>query len=314
MSVPTAVEVGSLITTALKAASDSTPRTVQSNEGILGPSDIGWCRQKAALMTKGVSKTDSRSTAAANIGTAIHNWMFEALRPLFPSWIIESVRVSAVLPNGSVIAGSPDIIVPEWNMVLDVKTVDGFEKIKRFGTSQNHKYQRHLYAMGAIQDGLLDDSKPVYVGNIYIDRSGEESEPYVVIEEMDPLLTDEINQWVDDVIYAVAHNEDASRDVAAPVCERICEFYTVCRGDLPVSENDFIDTPDIQEAVVQYVEGRDMEAAGKKMKDQAKSLLTGLNGIAAGYQVRTTQIPESDVPGYTRAASIRLDVRKMRAT
>lgn len=314
MSTPTATEIQTVLSTALKAASDSTPRSVQSAEGRLGPSDIGWCRAKAALMTKGVSKTDSRPTAAANIGTAIHTYMAEALRPIFPEWIIEEARVTATLPNGSEIAGTPDIIVPEWNAILDIKTVDGFEKVKRFGTSQNHKYQRHLYALGAIQAGLIDGDQTVYVGNVYIDRSGEETEPYVVFEEMDPLLTDEITQWVDDVIYAVTHNEDASRDVAAPVCERICEFYTVCRGDLPVSENEVIDTPEIQQAVTMYVEGRDLETKAKRMKEQAKSLLTGLNGIAAGYQVRTTEIPESEIPGYTRAASIRLDVRRMRAT
>jgi len=314
VTVPTAPEIGSLLTTALKAHSDSTPRSVQSAEGRLGPSDIGWCRQKAALMTKGVEKTDSRSVAAASIGTAVHNYVFDALRPFFPDWLIEEVRVTATLPCGAVISGSPDIVIPTWNMVLDVKTVDGFEKIKRFGTSQNHKYQRHLYAMGAIADGLIDGEKTVYVGNVYVDRSGQETEPLVIIEEMDVLLTDEIDHWVSDVIYAVEHNEDASRDIAAPICESICEFYTVCRGDLPVSENAFIDMPEVRDAVTMFVEAREQEAAAKKAKEQAKTVLSGLNGIANGYQIRTTTIPESEVPGFTRRASERLDVRKVRAS
>lgn len=314
MTIPTAPEISALLTTALKAHSDSTPRSIQSAEGRLGPSDIGWCRQKAALMTKGVEKTDSRSVAAASIGTAVHDYVFAALRPFFPNWLIESVRVTATLPCGAEISGSPDIVIPTWNMVLDLKTVDGYEKINRFGVSQNHRYQRHLYAMGAIAAGLIDDSKPVYVGNVYVDRSGQETEPLVLVEEMDPLLTDEIDRWVSDVIYAVQHNEDANRDIAAPVCESICEFYTVCRGDLPVSENEFIDTPDIRDAVTLFVEARDAEAAAKKQKEQAKAVLSGLNGIANGYQIRTTFIPESEVPGFTRRASERLDVRKVRAT
>jgi hypothetical protein len=314
VTTPTPAEISGLLTTALKAHSDSTPRSVQSAEGRLGPSDIGWCRNKAALMTKGVAKTDSRSVAAASIGTAVHDYVFAALRPFFPDWIIESTRVTASLPCGAEFTGSPDIVIPAWNMILDLKTVDGYEKIKRFGVSQNHRYQRHLYAMGAIAAGLLDGDKTVYVGNVYVDRSGQETEPYVLVDEMDPLLTDEIDRWVTDVIYAVQHNEDAHRAIAAPVCESICEFYTVCRGDLPVSENEFIDTPEIRDAVTMFVEARDTEAAAKKMKEQAKAVLSGLNGIANGYQIRTTEIPESEVPGFTRRASQRLDVRKMRAT
>ena len=47
--------IGSLISSALKMYMDESPRSVQASEGILGPSDIGFCRQKAALMTKGVA-------------------------------------------------------------------------------------------------------------------------------------------------------------------------------------------------------------------------------------------------------------------
>jgi hypothetical protein len=314
VSTPNADDIAGLLTTALKAHSDSTPRSVQSAEGRLGPSDIGWCRNKAALMTKGVAKTDSRSVAAASIGTAVHDYVFAALRPFFPDWLIEDVRVTATLPCGAEISGSPDIVIPSWNMVLDLKTVDGYEKVRRFGVSQNHKYQRHLYAMGAIAAGLIDGDRPVYVGNVYVDRSGQETEPLVILDEMDVLLTDEIDRWVSDVIYAVQHGEDAARDIAAPVCESICEFYTACRGDLPVSENEFIDLPDIRDAVTMFVEAREQEAAAKKAKEQAKSVLSGLNGIANGYQIRTTFIPESEVPGFTRRASERLDVRRVRSS
>lgn len=311
--IPDANEIAMIVNTAIKAKSDSTPRTIQGREGRIGPSDIGFCRQKAALMTRGTAQTDSRAAWPANVGTAIHEWVEDALRGFFPGWIIEGQRVTATLPNGAEISGTPDVIVPEWNAVLDIKTVDGFENIKRFGTSQNHKFQRHLYAMGAVQADLLDGERTVYVGNIYLDRSGRNVEPYVVVEEYDPTLTDEINSWVDDVIYAAQHGEDAHRDVAAPVCERICEYFTACRGSLPVGENEVIDAPEIREAVLMYVEGRETKKVAERQMDEAKAVLSGLNGVAAGYQVRTTFIPESEVPGYTRSASERLDVRRVRA-
>jgi hypothetical protein len=250
---------------------------------------------------------------AANVGTAIHAWAADALKAAFPEWIIEDVAVTATLPSGNTILGHPDIIIPSWNTCLDVKTVDGFAKIKRFGTSPNHKYQRHLYTLGALQAGLLDASQPVYVGNVYLDRSGKEATPYVVIEEMDPLLTDEIDAWVEDVIYAVAHGEDASRDVAAPTCEAIsCEFYTACRGGLPVEENEVIDSPDVRDAVTLFIEARDMKREADKMANAAKAVLTGLNGVVGGWQVRTTVIPESQIAASTRNSYSRLDVVKVR--
>lgn len=311
-TIPDAETIGIIIDTAIKAASDSTPRTIQSTQGLIGPSDVGFCRQKAALMMKGKQQTDSKSAWAANVGTAIHVWVEDALKAAFPAWLIEPQRVTATLPNGAEISGTPDVVVPEWNAVLDIKTVDGYSWVKRSGTSQNHKFQRHLYVMGAVDAGLLDPTRPLYVGNIYFDRSGKEKSCYVTIEEFDPTLTDEIASWVDDVIYAVQHDEDAMRDIAAPVCEQICEFFGECRGGLPVAEGERIDNPELLEAVAMYVEGRDLEAEGKKMKKAAGVVLDGVNGSTGEWQVRSTFIGESEVPGFMRAGYTRIDIRKQR--
>jgi hypothetical protein len=309
---PSPEDIGIIIGTALKAKSDTTPRTLQSHAGLIGPSDLGFCRNKASLMAKGVPQSDSKNAWAANVGTAIHEWVGDALRTAFPSWIVDNRRLTATFPSGAEVSGTPDIVQPGWNMILDVKTVDGYEKIKRFGTSLNHRMQRHTYALGAIQAGLLDESQPIYVGNVYLDRSGEEKEPYVVYDLYDPSFTDEIDQWITDVIYSVQHNEDASRDIAAPVCEKICEFYSVCRGALPDSEGGFITDTTVKDAITLYVEGRDLETRGKRMKDQAKVDLVGVSGSDGVYQVRWTKNSGADVPGYYREPSERLDVRKVR--
>jgi len=309
---PNAAEIGIIIGTALKAKSDTTPRTLQSHAGLIGPSDLGFCRQKAALMALGKAQSDSKNAWAANVGTAIHEWAGDALRTAFPTWVVDTRRLSATFPNGAIISGTPDIVVPEWNAVLDIKTVDGYEKIKRFGTSQNHKFQRHTYALAAIQESLLDDTQTVWVGNVYLDRSGEEKEPFVVISEYDPSLTDEISAWIDDVIYAVQHSEDASRDIASPVCERICEFFSECRGSLPDQEASFITDTETKEAIALYVAGRNLESEGKKMKDQAKVELHGVSGSDGEWQVRWTRTSGADVPGYYKEPGDRLDVRRVR--
>lgn len=308
-------KIQGLIAGALKDYMDGSSRSKQSADGILGPSDIGFCRNKAALMTKGVAATDSPPKWAAAVGTALHNYIEAAIKEAHPDWLvgsIDGIRVTATLPSGAEIAGHPDIVVPSANAVLDIKTVDGFQWIKREGTSLQHKYQRHLYALGLIQAGILSDATPVLVGNIYFDRSGKEPEPLVLVDEMDPTLTPEIDSWVQDVIYAVTHNEDASRDVPAAVCERICSHYTACRGGLETYESEFIDNPELLSAIDMYVQGRDMKKEGEAMQKAAQALLDGVNGSTGTYQVRWVDVQPTTVESFEKSGYRRMDIRKVR--
>jgi hypothetical protein len=304
-----------LVGLAIRSGQETEGRTQQARAGLIGPSDIGFCRQKVVLVTKGVQPSDAKPTWAAAVGTALHNYVGDILKRMFPDWIIEGngQKVTATLPRtGSQISGTPDWIIPSENLLLDLKSKAGLEIVRREGPSLSHRMQRHLYAMGAIDAGLLDPSRPVYVGNVYVDRSGKDAEPYIQIEEFDPGFTDEIDSWVEDTIYAVRYDEDASRDIAASRCETFCEFYTACRGALPMSESEPITDPVLITAIDTYVEGRDMEKVGKQLKREAAAVLAGVNGSDGRFQVRWTNIPGSEVPGYYRNDSTRIDVRKVR--
>ena len=308
-------KIQGLISNALRSYMDGSARSVQASEGILGPSDIGFCRNKAALMTKGVPATDAPPKWAAAVGTAIHNYVEAAIKEAHPDWLvgsIDGVRVTATLPSGAEISGHPDVVVPASNAVLDIKTVDGFQWVKREGTSLQHKYQRHLYAMGLIQAGILEDSKTVLVGNIYFDRSGKEPEPLVIVEEMDHTLTPEIDSWVQDVIYSVKNQEDASRDVAAAVCERICSHFTACRGQLETQDSEFIQDADLLSAVDMYVQGREMKKEAEAMQKAAQAILDGVNGSTGTYQVRWVDVQPTTVESFEKAAYRRMDIRKVR--
>ena len=291
---------------------ENSPRTQQSRQGLLGPSDIGFCRQKASLTMKGIQPTDSVSTAAAQIGTAVHSYVALAFSAAHPDWIIEADKVTATLPSGAEISGTPDIIAPDWNAIIDVKTVDGFEWIRREGSSQNHKFQRHLYALGAIQGGLLDESQRVLVGNLYIDRSGKQQDPMLLMEEFDHGLTNEIDSWVTDVIYSVQHGEDAMRDLPAAVCERICSFFTVCRGSLESNDSELIKDKTLISAIDMYVEAREMGSHAEKMKKEAQSQLLGINGSTGEYQVRWVDVAPTTVNSFDKQGYSRMDIRKVR--
>ena len=123
--------------------------------------------------------------------------------------------------------------------------------------------------------------------------------------------------WLDDVIYAVQMQEDASRDIPAPICERICEFYTVCRGGLPVEEGGEIIADEQRLAAIRmFDEGRSLEKMGAQMKKEAGAVLIDSNGIATidgvRWQVRNTYVNPTTVQAFEKAGYNRLDVRKMK--
>jgi hypothetical protein len=287
----------------------NTGRSLQSAEGRLGPSDIGFCREKARLMTVGVAPTDNVPIWSAQVGTAVHGYLEGVIKDRHPDWLVEQ-QITATLDNGAEVTGTADIIAPDLNAVLDWKTVNGTSSVKKYGPSQNHRFQRHLYALGAVQAGLLDGSKPVWMGNVYLDRSGSDPQPVVDLSEFDPTLTPEIVAWVDDVVYAVQHQQQAQRDVAPSVCERICDRFTACRGGmLPVSEGgEWIEDEDAVKAIGLFIEAKQMEKEARKMRAEAQAHLVGVNGRTKDFQVRWVSVGPSDVPGFTRAGYERLDV------
>lgn len=310
-----AEKIKGLITSAITNSMDTSARSIQAAEGIIGPSDVGFCRNKVALMVKGVAPTDSPPKWSAAVGTAIHNYVEAAIKKMFPDWLvgsIDNIETTTLLPSGAEIKGHPDVVVPSANAVLDIKTVDGFEWIKREGTSLQHKYQRHLYAMGLVQMGLLSPDN-LLVGNVYFDRSGKESQPIVLVEEFDPTLTSEIDSWVQDVIYAVKNNEEASRDIPAAVCERICSHFTACRGSLEVHDGaEPITDPELVAAVRMYVEARQTAAEAERAKKEAQQRLLGVNGSTGDYNVRWVEVQPATVQSFEKQGYLRMDIRKAR--
>lgn len=316
MSSPTSAEIGALFDNAIDMLDAVRPRSLQQERGEIGMSTLGWCRQKALLMLKGVQPSDAKSARAAMLGTALHAMVGEAISTCYPEWIVEGggQRVTLTLPSGATVSGTPDVIDPRRNAVYDVKTVDGYSYVKRYGADEQKRFQRAGYAIAAAQAGILTFDEPLLVANVYLDRSGREKTVYVdEVEEVDvPSYLARMDEWIGDVIYARLHDEDASRDIEAPVCAQICEFFTVCRGALPDSDPEVITDPEALNAVNLYVEAREAEKAARRAKDEAKALLDGRSGLAGEYQVRWTKINGTDVPGYYRESSERLDIVKVR--
>jgi hypothetical protein len=286
----------------------------QAREFKVTPSAIGFCRNKLALDVRGISRSDIRASLSAEWGTAIHEHIASARRDYGDSRIIVSPKVLTTIPvrdyGNAEINGTADECDPAENSVTDFKTTDTVARYRSAGPTQAHRWQNHIYALGLIQSGTLRE-EGLISRHVYIDRDGS-PDFYVHEEPFDPTLTDEISAWLSDVFYAVHNTEDAPQDVAAPVCEAICEHFTNCRGSLPMEDGGIITDSEQLLAVDLYNQGKDLEKEGKALKDSAKIMLDGVNGSTGKYMVRWVQVNPGRVEAFERQAYARMDVRKVK--
>lgn len=313
MSTPDVQAMSSLVRTAVRSWDANRPRSIQGRSGKIGFSSLGFCHQYALLTMQEVPATDADRVWPAVVGSAVGDVVEKALSWVKPTWPTQ-VPLTATFSNGASLTGHADLVVPDDNVVWDVKSKDGLAKARRNPWSLNYDYQTWGYVLAGIQSGLLDKDRPAWQGLIYVDRSGEEDTPFCVVKQWLPTKEAEIVAWIDDVIYAHLHGEDAARDIPAAVCEQICELYTACRGALEDTRSQGVyDDPYVVDAVRDYVQaGREMRDA-INLRDDARKRLVGVEGISDGYQVRWTHVEPTTVDAFTKAGHDRIDVRKARA-
>lgn len=308
-----------VLPTVIKAYGMNDSRTLQSQAGRLGPSDLGWCRAKAVWMTQGVEQTDPSDIGKAQRGTAAHIYLGEALRWGLPGWMWDTrdhplPKVTATFPSGIEITGTPDGVDPINNGVVDIKTMDGIEQIRRHGIDTQPTYQRHTYFLGAVAAGWLDPTRPGYVANYYVDPS-DYSNNVLVADEFDPSLTYQIDEWLMDVRDTVLSGQvtDDIRDIDPPICAAICPFFTHCRGGmLPARDGlDVLTDKTLVDAMATYDEGRSIAKGGKQMMEQSKKVLSGYNGIGQTDEGDWLQVRWTS-KNMDSGQSQSIDVRKVR--
>lgn len=318
----TGQEMSSVISTVLQSVMDNTARSEQKDAGVLGFSDLGFCENKAVLVTKQVPPSDPRNKLwSAIVGGAVHEVVERAFGEVFDDWLIERT-VTTRFPNGATMSGKPDCIAPTLNSIVELKTKDGFVRLAREGVSRNHRFQTYAAALGAIQEGILNAAEPIHLYWVYFDRAGNEGKPWVEHEEYDPSVIDEVTQWIDNVIQARIHGDEGMKEVAPSICEVICEQYGNCRGGaLPMSTSELLNDPEVLNAVEMIEEAKTLEKAARGLRSEGGKVLLGLNGatpvvptLGQAYQVRTTFIPESDVAATRRKGYEKLEVKPIRRT
>lgn len=318
---------------AIQNASNSTDRSKQAADFRMGVSNLGHCRQYAKYVTEQTEPTDETDKTAAFIGTVLGEAIEARLKVEHPDWLFQS-EATFNIPSGGAIDGHPDIVVPDEvaatveeymaqfeedydgeelfiQGVWDLKSKDKLKVVRKYGQTQQQIFQLHAYTKALIDAGILDDSKPIWVQDVYYDRSGAEHEAYTIGHWYDPNVIDFIDHWINDVKYAVINQVDAEKDMPRDWCFNWCEYATLCRANDTDVEG-LVDDPEFIAAVDTHVAGSALVKEGKAMVEAAKLALANRQGSTGKHKVRWIEIGESTM-NFKRPAYKKLDVRKVPA-
>lgn len=307
-------QVADWVYDAINEHSRYSERSLQSAEFRFGVSDLGWCAEKSRRMLDQQVPEDE-DLLSAFLGTAIGEALEQAILRKNPDAIIQS-EVEVVLEGETrtyTLTGHPDIILPSDHLLLDGKTRNGLTTVERTGPSANQQYQRHCYALGAWKAGLFGDCalEEVKVGNIWVDRSGEEKRVHVQIEPFNEEYVRHAAEWLDGVVYAYLHGEEAEKQPPREMCAKTCGFFRECRGYDTDVEGRLTDV-EVLTSVEMMLEGRALVRAGEKMKREASGNLKGINGFTPTHSVRWVHVNESIIQPGVRAAYDRLDIKELK--
>lgn len=320
----------------IQNASNNTARSKQQQDMFIGISTLGHCKNYAALMMKQTPFSDERDKTAAFFGTVAGDAIEAQLKIDHPHWMIQVPlelpldQITAPIQGEMGVPGTCDVLVPwegsatvdEFNAsqaedyagkpvyiqgVWDGKSKAELETIRKFGPNRQQIYQLHSYAKGAIKAGLLNPDHPIVIGDVFFDRSGRDVIPHGVFHLYTEDVVTFINQWVDDVLYAVLRGEEAEKEMPRDWCANWCEYYTICRG-LDTDVSGLIEDPEVIEAATLYRQYTKEETEAKKKKKALQPKLEGINGSTGTLLVRNTLIDGSEISFY-RKPYTKIEVR-----
>jgi hypothetical protein len=306
----------------LRVAEMSRDRSQQTQQRILGVSDIMGCRSYGARFLAGDPFTDADVSQAALRGTWIHN----AVLPIIADarGADHEVKVDVALPNGMTVRGHVDLIEPDPPMVLDLKTSDGLAGPRRHGADRQQRMQRHLYGAGYVQNGAwTGEAIPgLTVGNVWMDRNDLLEPPHVELEPYDPTWLDTAATWVDEVQYHIDQGPEgianAPRDRDVFWCRNFCPFVTACRGPEAVAVDEVIESDELAVAAAMRREAIDMEKEAKEIRKAADAVLERVKdarvlvkGEAGTFRVASTWVNPSSYE-VNRQGYYKTDVKEIK--
>lgn len=268
------------------------PRSLQVE---LGVSSVGHCYSEALYRLTGVEPTDAPNSRQAMHGSALHE-MFAAARAAHNPSLLHEKELRGTLPSGIPIMGHADEIDPNEPSVTDWKTLGDESDLasqRRKGSSDQQRFQRHLYYYLAHQNGLVPAEG--IVRNWWVDRAGYDQWGFVEQEPFDMEVVHSADAWLTSVKYSAEHGEETPREKHYDWCSRFCEFFTHCRSgqnaDLIITDPELIAAAEhVYLGRKEAKEASGIETAGKRVlavlqKDGEMESYT-----AGDYRIRMTWV------------------------
>lgn len=265
----------------------SKPRTMQRT---VGPSEIGGCRALLRSKIFDDGSTDAPSlhwAAAAHVGTV----MGDDLERIFGERLdaLTQQRITTHLEDLDVsITGSSDLIFLKDNLLADLKSKDELGGVMYEGPSLSNLVQISLYIWGAVQAGVLDEGAEGRL--VYFDRSGH-SQTFLAVVVTWEQVTGYVKvaqERLQDVLVAQDALEAGDLSVNHSIRDYVpswcfspkveCPQRFVCWGGSDYAPVNRLTDPETLSAGRRYIEGREQEKLGKRMKESARDELVGVEG------------------------------------
>lgn len=310
-------QIGLDILEAVRVHQNNAPRTQQSDKRILGPSELGGCREYIRASIAGDQKAPAtRVKWAAFLGTVTGDAIEDAIRAEMKDAVTQE-RVTVTLPSGIRATGSLDFRIGR-GLIGDLKSKSGLADIMADGPSLKNLIQISAYLVGSIQADIVDPD--AIASLVYFDRSGDEKRMYVFSIDVDDAwyFLEVADKRLAEISEAMAAGVTQSylRDEPESWCFHTqCPFYNACWGSEEYNPTGKIEHPRHVAALKQYDEMRQIKKTAEAGMAQAKHELfpdltdehTKIEGVWAGglsVKWRLTQNAKTGFISYT------IDVRK----
>ena len=306
-------EFAAFLEDAVLAEQNERPRDRQT---AIGPSGLGACRER-------IRATMAGDEQVAPVGWKLAAWVGtiggDALEAIFAKRLgalVQQTVVTKLPRTGLTVAGHTDAVFVDRDIVTDLKSKDGFEKLDVSTEADifENLVQIAVYALGLIQAGILTPDATARL--VYWDRSGET--PHFIVV---PITNAGLRRYVDIAeqrlleVVAAQRELDAGnlearhglRDMSPSFCFSAkvqCPFRYACwEGSEWMPTEDITDPEQIAD-VDKYVEARELAKTKGELQKKLREDLRGVTGRTPdGWVVSWTGVKDDGTGG-------RLDVRK----
>lgn len=312
-------QVGARVLAAVAGHTMRAPRTQQQEEHRIGASELGHCRSYLKHMVIGTEYDFMEDPKwEAFIGTAVGDLTEAAYLAEHPGSMTQ-VDFEAVLPSGKTIPCHADIVDTQADILIDIKTKNGLAAIRRDKEpSRQHKWQVAVYRLGLIQAGLLTENSRVFL--VYMDRSGSEYVPVTYEVVVDENVYQEIEDFINDALYAVVNDVEAPKDKEWDFCSRYCPFFSTCRGGDTLASG-LIEDEGAALALKHRIEAmaviKEQEALKKEADNTLRAYAEKGGYIVTDegpYELSLTYVNPTHIKAHDKAGYDRMNVRKKKVT